>query len=496
MTGAVPVLTGPGPGPAVPGAAVPVTSGPASPGGPGPGPAAVPPRGALRRWRAPLTVLALVLLGGIVVALLRPSPPTTGYLDPGNPGSQGTRALAALLAQRGQPVIRADSVAAALAEARGGSPGPDSGPDSGPARAAGAGRTPALVITSPYRLSPRQLGELARQPGNLMVVEPDSAVLAALNGQPPQAPGRTRPPGRPRPSSRTAVPRVSVAGADEVRPVRPGCTLAAATAAGDAAMGGVLMRVRDSATGAGSGTGAGQRHGRRHGDRRGRRHGGRRDGGAGDAGAAQCYPVDGHPSLVRYLAGGRTVTLLGSGLPLTDGALAQRGNAALALNLLRGSPRIVWLVPSPPAVTTAGQKSLFQEIPGPAYLVAVQLFVAAGLAALWRTRRLGPLVSEPLPVLVRASETVEGHGRLYRSRRSRGRAAEVLRDAARHRITARLALPGGADAGAVSAAVAALTGREPGAVRVILYGPAPRDDAALVALGQDIDALEGEVRTQ
>jgi hypothetical protein len=91
---------------------------------------------------------------------------------------------------------------------------------------------------------------------------------------------------------------------------------------------------------------------------------------------------------------------------------------------------------------------------------------------------------------------VEGHGRLYRSRRSRGRVAAVLRDAARHRITARLALPADADASAVSAAVAAVTGRDPGAVQAILYGPVPRDDAALVALGQDIDALEGEVRTQ
>jgi hypothetical protein len=250
-----------------------------------------------------------------------------------------------------------------------------------------------------------------------------------------------------------------VAGAEEVRTVRPGCTLAAAATAGDAAMGGVLMRVRGTPPGAGGG---------------------------------QCYPVDGHPSLVRYLSRDRTVTLLGSGVPLTDAALAHHGNAALALNLLRGSPRIVWLVPSPAAVTPAGQKSLFQEIPGPAYLVTLQLFIAAGLAALWRTRRLGPLVAEPLPVVVRASETVEGHGRLYRSRRSRGRAAGVLRDAARRRIT----LPGDAGPGPVCAAVAALSGREPGAVRDILYGPAPRDDAALVALGRDIDALEGEVRTQ
>lgn len=435
MTGPAPTLAEPAPVPAAPGATGQVTPAPRGPAARGPGGPARPPRDALRRWRAPLTVLALVLLGGIVIALLTPSRPTTGYLDPGNPGPQGTRALAAILAQHGQPVTRAAGVAAARDAVQ------DAVQNAG--RPPGPGRAPALVITSPYLLSPGQLSELTRLPGNIMVVEPDSATLSALN----------------REAARTAAPRVTVAGADAVRPVRPDCTLNAATAAGDAGMGGVLMRV--------SGTAGGL-----------------------------CYRVDGHPTLVRYLAGGRTVTLLGSGVPLTNADLAHRGNAALALNLLRGSPRIVWLVPNPPAVTAAGQKSLFQEIPGPAYLVALQVFIAAGLAALWRTRRLGPLVAEPLPVVVRAAETVEGHGRLYRSRRSRGRAAAVLRDAARQRIVARLALPGDTDADAVCAAVAAHTGREPGAVQAILYGPAPRDDAALVRLGHDIDALEGEVRTQ
>jgi hypothetical protein len=430
MTGPAPILAEPGPGLATPGAARQPPPGPGGGARPAPGDPDLRPPRALHRWRAPLAVLALVLLGGVVIALLTPSRPTTGYLDPGNPGPQGTRALAAVLAQRGQPVTRAGSVAAAQ----------DAIQDPG---RAGPGRTPALVITSPYLLSPRQLGELTQLPGNVIVLEPDSATLSALN----------------REAAGTSAPQVTVAGADAVRPVRPDCSLAAATVAGDAGMGGVLMRV------------------------------------SGTAGAL-CYRVDGHPTLVRYLTRGRTVTLLGSGAALTNAGLAHRGNAALALNLLRGSPRIVWLVPSPPAVTAAGQKSLLQVIPGPAYLVALQVFIAAGLAALWRTRRLGPLVAEPLPVVVRASETVEGHGRLYRSRRSRGRAAAVLRDAARVRITARLALPADADADTVCTAAASHTGREPDAVRAILYGPAPRDDAALVTLGQDIDALEEEVRTQ
>ena len=408
------------------------------PGDPAAGqPAGAPPGtgpGTARSWRAPLALAVLVLLGGVVVVLLRPSPSTGGYLDPGNTGAQGTRALATLLAGRGQRVVRVTSVAAA--------------------RGAAAGQAATVVITSPYLLSPGQLGTLARLPGDLLVVEPDSSVLSALGRPGRPAPGHPAAPGHSAPGG----PRVTVAGAAPDGPAGPGCTLAAATTAGGAWMGGVLMRV----------TGAG---------------------------GWRCYPVDGHPSLVRYAAGGRVITLLGSGEPLTNHYLASGGDAALALNLLRGPSGIVWLVPSPPALAAGGPKSLLQEIPGPAYLVAGQLLIAAALTAAWRARRLGPLVSEPLPVVIRASETVEGHGRLYRSRRSRGRAAAVLRAAALHRITVVLALPPAVPPGAACAAIAARTGRGRAEVQAVLFGPDPRDDAALVALGRDIDRLEREVRT-
>ena len=68
------------------------------------------------------------------------------------------------------------------------------------------------------------------------------------------------------------------------------------------------------------------------------------------------------------------------------------------------------------------------------------------LVALWRGRRIGPLVAEELPVVVRASETVEGRGRLYRSRRARDRAAQALRTATLQRMLPRLGL--GADTSA------------------------------------------------
>jgi hypothetical protein len=393
----------------------------------------------LRRPRAIFVVLGAVLLGGILVALLTPPRPPSGYLNPASPGAQGTRALAQILGRRGQPVTAVTSAAAAR----------DAVQDA-------AGQPPGLVLTSPYLLTPGQLASLVRLHANLLVVEPDSRSLAAL-ARLPAAPaqGRTAHPGP------AANPGTQVAGAAAQRPAGPGCPLPAAQAAGNALMGGVLLR--DTA-----------------------------------AGAWQCYRVDGHPTLVRYQSAGRSVTLLGSSAPVSNATLASHGDAALALNLLAGSRQIIWLVPGPPVAPAAGPapaKSLLQEIPGPAYLVALQVFLAVVLTALWRMRRLGPLVTEPLPVIVRASETVEGHGRLYRSRHSRDRAASVLRTAAIRRIASRLALPATADPDTVCAAVSARTGREPARLREVLFGPVPRDDAGLVALGRDIDAVEEEVRT-
>jgi hypothetical protein len=368
----------------------------------------------------------VILLGGVLIALLQPAS-TPGYLDPRSTGPSGARALADILAHRGEPVTWAGTVESAEAAARG-----------------SGGVT--LVITSPGLLSARELGRLGAVRGNLMLVEPVSASLAAL------------------------APGTAVAGKAPLAAADPGCRLTAARLAGHADLGGVLLR-------------------------------------STARGAWQCYPVNGHPTLVRYTTGyrttggrttgGRTITLLGSGAPLTNQYLARHGNAALALDLLSGSARIVWLVPAPPAGAPppGGPQSLFSLIPWSAYLVTIQLAIAVALAALWRVRRLGPLVAEPLPVVVRASETVEGHGRLYQSRRSRDRAAAVLREAALNRITARLALPHGAGAGAICAAMAARTGRGAGEIRATLFGPVPRDDAALTALARDIDTLEGEVRT-
>ncbi|HEX3489747.1 MAG TPA: DUF4350 domain-containing protein [Streptosporangiaceae bacterium] len=308
-----------------------------------------------------------------------------------------------------------------------------------PAAVGAATPNTTLVITSPYLLTVRQLRELGRTPASVVVAEPDQDTLRAL------------------------APQVSLSGGASVGPLAPSCPLRAAILAGPADLGGPGLHVTPAAS------------------------------------ITQCYPVGGLPTLVQIRSGGRLVTLLSSGAPLANGYLGHQGNAALAINLLSARGPVVWLVPQfvlPASGATSGSRPFLDQVPLAAWLVAVQLALALLLAALWRARRLGPLIIERLPVVVRASETVEGHARLYRSRRARDRVAATLRQAAVARLAPAIGLPPTADPPAVTAALTARSARDQAEIGALLYGPPPGSDAELVTLASDLDALEGEVRRQ
>jgi hypothetical protein len=229
------------------------------------------------------------------------------------------------------------------------------------------------------------------------------------------------------------------------------------------------------------------------------RAGSARLGGVGyDAGSSahRCYRRDDLAFLVvDSTETGAQLVVLGTGDPLTNQYLDEDGNASLALGLLGRHPQLVWFRPTiEPG--PAGQQATFGELL-PDWVVPVvwQLGVAAVLAAWWRARRLGPVVAEPLPVVVRASETTEGRARLYRRGRARGHAAGVLRAAVVSRLRLRLGLPRDAGPPAVTQAVSIRARQPPGQVGAILAGPPPIDDSALVELAHDLDQLEQEVRS-
>jgi hypothetical protein len=296
-----------------------------------------------------------------------------------------------------------------------------------------------VLIPFPHLLRPadlRRAGDL--ESGQLVLVGPDSTALAA------------------------ATEQITTAGTVATTTRSPDCPVDAATAAGPAQTGGRTYRVAEGES---------------------------------------CYPADGDPTLaVAQTHGGARLVVLGAGGFLTNGQLSQEGNAALALNLLGAdgsADEVRWLVPVPGSAAAPEQSASLSDIVpswvGPA---ALQLLVAGVVAALWRARRLGPPVTEPLPVVVRSAEAVEGRARLYRRGQARDRAAEALRAGTRARLVPRLGV--GREAGGEPAPATVVdvisdwTRRPESEVHEALYGPPPPDDAALVRLADALDSIVRE----
>lgn len=208
-----------------------------------------------------------------------------------------------------------------------------------------------------------------------------------------------------------------------------------------------------------------------------------------DRPGTSCY--DG--ALLRYTDAGRTITVVGSADFMTNGGLLGQGSAALAMNLTGSQDRVIWYAPQQIENESAGGQSLLDLMPAQIGWAVAQLCVAVLLVAWWQGRRLGPLVAERLPVVVRASETVEGRARLYRSHRARDRAATALRTAALTRLAPRLGLGPRVSPAAVVQAIAQRTGADPHTLSHILFGPPPDTDDHMLSLAHQLDDIERKV---
>jgi hypothetical protein len=218
---------------------------------------------------------------------------------------------------------------------------------------------------------------------------------------------------------------------------------------------------------------------------------------AGGSTAATCFRdmADGGGAMVSLpaAAGRPPVTLLGDDSLIVNGAILNSDNAAIALHLFGQSDRLIWYVPSLADISATDATSRpiapgwFQ--PGLALATSAVVFLC-----LWRGRRLGRLVTEPLPVVVRAIETTESRGRMYRKSRDRARTLAVLQLATRRRLATRLGLSASSAVPNVAAAAAMVSGRSYQEVLDLLNSPAAHDDSSLLKLADTLAALEKEVR--
>lgn len=187
------------------------------------------------------------------------------------------------------------------------------------------------------------------------------------------------------------------------------------------------------------------------------------------------------------------LTILGTADSLSNGSIAHDGNAALALNLLGEHENLVWYLPSVQDLAETGPPSPAELTP-PWVNPATQLLLLSVLAAaLWRGRRLGPLIIENLPVVVRASETMLGRARLYQKGSARLRALDALRVGTVERLATSCGLPRVASVDDVVLAVIANTGMAPAEVRRILIDGVPTSDLQLVSMSDELLTLEHTV---
>ncbi len=431
-----------------------------------------------RRWLRlvvpPVAVLLVALTGLVVYQWEQPDEDDPAYLSPVSTAAIGARTLADGIRAAGVTITRVGGTADAFRDEHRGDV--------------------TVLLTTPQFVHPEYLRRLALLPASthVVVVEPSRQTL--LRGQ---LPVRT--------SDRALASR----------PSSPGCDYRPATDAGPAGVRRTRYGPVDSAV---------------------------------ERQFARCYD----DSLVVFSRGWTTMAIAGSADPFRNDRIGELGNAKLAVGLLTTRPRLVWVdlhhheappepetnpnrggptptssarptagptgtrtaptrtpsrgtgpanTPAPQQTGESGQAAepsnpLWRAFPAWTYVVVVLLFIVFLLYALARARRMGGPVVEPLPVVVRAGETVTGRGRLYQRARAREESLTTLRSAALSRMARLLRLEPGTDREIIVGTVAAQSGWPAHTVRDTLFGPPPADDGALVAAAVQLEALVEAVTTE
>ncbi|UQU63417.1 DUF4350 domain-containing protein [Couchioplanes caeruleus] len=420
-----------------------------------------------RRWlrfALPFAVVAgLATTTGIAHAVQQPDPTDAAFLSPTSDDGEGARLLADELTRRGIRVDVRTSTEDVLA-------------------AVAANGSATVFVAAPELVHPAYLDRLVRLPAGVRVV-----LVAPRKGQLDSA-GLDVP---------VAGPRWTAAAP------QPGCS-APFSSAGAAA----TLRWRY-------------------------------DGGAYDA--VQCFE-DGVAEF--QVSGLADVTLVGAVDPFRNDRADEHANHAFATALLSRNDRVLWLdlhererpprtqptqdpyeqddpewtdggadgdgtgsdqdgEPRDPSTgqprdgegQTGGGGTALTDSPlarafPPAVWATLALLVAAAIAlALASARRLGAPVAEPLPVRVRAAETVRGLGGLYRRAGARSTSLATVRSAALARLAEHYDLPADTPADDLAERVAADTGHPVDDVRHVLAGSVEDSDGELVRAATAVQTL-------
>ncbi len=206
----------------------------------------------------------------------------------------------------------------------------------------------------------------------------------------------------------------------------------------------------------------------------------------------ECYSEGGSAFLVALPEGEGDIVGLGSPMVFTNTMLGDEDNAVLAVALAaprRGTKVAILRLPAGATPPTG----VMDVVGTGVKLGLLQLIVAFVIYSLFRGRRLGRPLHEPLPVHLAGSELVVAVGGLLQQAKSPDRAAAILRSGLRRQIVERLGLPPDAPPQVMAETVAARTGVEPERVLYAVADVPVGDEVGLVALAQSIGSLREEL---
>lgn len=194
------------------------------------------------------------------------------------------------------------------------------------------------------------------------------------------------------------------------------------------------------------------------------------------AGAGSCGPAGAGAFVVVEDEGAGRIVSVGGPDAFTNRNLDEADNAVLAAALLApdAGTRSAFLRPS--LLVGRGEETLVDLIGTPVRAALAQLVVAFGVLALWRARRLGRPVEEPLAVPIESSELTQAVARLLARADRPARAAAVLRDRARRDLSGPLGLGLDAPADEVVEAIARRTSLRADQARRAATDPVTSDD--------------------
>ncbi|MBB5870240.1 hypothetical protein F4553_003619 [Allocatelliglobosispora scoriae] len=413
----------------------------------------------------PITAaLVAIAVTGAFHAIEEPSRTDPAYLSPSADDPTGADTLASRLRARGVTISRETRTSDALLKATRGDA--------------------TLVITTPGLMHWRYLGMLRLLPSSTRVVLVEPSELDLRNGRVPM--------------ELTGVAWSTVATA----PGGGGCPIAGTADAGPAAV------TRSRYTG---------------------------------PDVVTCYDQ----GLVQAFSGNTEVIAVGSADIFRNDRIAEHDNATLAVGLLATKSTVIWLdlheaepgplvdenAPSngpvvPPSLRPGDDEpeddrgdgqggkptpqsgpsreasggggeeppNIWDVFPPALWAILVGLLLMLLLLALWRARRLGRPVHEPLPVSVRGSETLLGRARLYQRAKATATSLETLRQVLRPRITEALGLPPLTDTDTLADAVVARIGGDRELTAAALGDDRPSTEREMLKLARLLSSISDAVR--